>query len=118
MATTTIRLCVPDASPAAQKLLEVLAALGVEVISEEEEFRTEAPCSVCGHLFDVAALEQGLDWTPGPACSICVEVARRVLDEWHSAANRGLRELRDQLPRVIRDIRAGAAVPSFYRGFE
>lgn len=115
MSTTTLVL-VEVTEAAAQKMIEVLAQAGqLRVIDEPTPQQAQA-CAVCGDVRDPAYMpvHTGL----GQICPICQTTADRLEHQFREAARKAYSEFRSQLAQMIRDVRAGAPDPTFYRGFE
>lgn len=116
----TIQLSVSEGSPAAQKVIDALTALGATVVQEGGEIRGEVPagtCAVCGGVYALSRLAEKTA-LGGLSCDTCRGIASQLWNEAVVAAHRQLREIRAQLPQAVRDVRGGAERPNYYRGFE
>ena len=118
---TTVQLEIPEDSPAAAKVLEALEAMGVRVEHVDGKIIAPecpaGPCHICAGIHALAQLEDKAA-LGGKVCPTCLGIARAAWRKAQAAANRQLREFAGQLPQVVRDIRAGADEPTYYRGFE
>lgn len=112
---------------AAAVLIEALRGLGCQVVrlidlkDDAETDRNMRPCQVCDQLVDVDQLGTTQQLTlidVNEACPVCVDTANRVWKRFREAAGKEASEIRRQLPQIVRDIRAGAEIPDYYRGFE
>lgn len=115
-----IEVQVTEGTPAAERVAAALSQLGADLTTQNGTLRAVARtgvCVVCAGAFAVERL-QTRDALGGLTCPTCAQVADRVMAAFKAAALRHARELRGQLPQIIRDVRGGADVPTFYQGFE
>jgi hypothetical protein len=52
----------------------------------------------------------------GLLCPLCARAAQRLVDAYLAAQERQRAEFHGQLPQLIKDVRSGAEIPTFYRG--
>lgn len=110
------RVLVEVAEAAAEGVLEVLVKAGQIQIVDAPPPPETRPCAVCGEAADVAHMPIHADL--GHICVICQTTAERLERQFRDAARKAYTEFRAQLAQLIRDARAGAPDPTFYRGFE
>ncbi|HEY0155485.1 MAG TPA: hypothetical protein VGB92_26045 [Longimicrobium sp.] len=115
-----IEVSVREGTPAAKKMADALGAMGADVTVRDGVLRATArtaPCVVCAAMIDATRL-QHRDALGGEACPTCTQQCDQVVSTFKQAALRASHELKGQLPGIIRDLRAGRDMPTFYRGFE
>lgn len=102
---------------------EVLARLvrsqdDLEVFTDTSEIlAAEGSCACCGSRVQALTLTHAPS-LGGPVCQVCWKVADKVVKQFRADALRAWGELRDQLRGIVIDVRAGADVPTFYRGLD
>jgi len=75
-------------------------------------------CEVCGAAVAVDTLRR-CPWLDNKSlCKACLSIAMLVKRDFDEAAARHWLSVQRQLPQVIRDIRAGARVPTFFHGID
>lgn len=129
MATKQYTVTVEDDDRVAIQVLELLKEAFRRVDSGDapapaanpESGRMLEPCQICDKLFDAESLgttKQLALSDIDKACPICVGAANRVWARFREAAVKEANEISRQLPQIVKDIRAGAPYPDYYRGLE
>lgn len=99
---------------AVRRILGVLEEeIGIVVEIEEGAADGHTPCVVCRTLGAWDVHHQ-----LGHLCPPCGAAAARIETAFQVGLSRHVREFTDQLAQLVRDARAGAEEPVFYRGFE
>lgn len=105
--------------PAVHKILKVLSEdLGavIEIEDPPEAEPERAPvCAVCEHTTTEVHYHEALH---EEICLVCWRAADRLVAQFNADLVRHEREFRGQLKQMVRDVRAGADDPTFYRGFD
>lgn len=116
---TTIEITTND-SAAGHRVAQALIAQGAAVTHEDGVLRIDAATAVCAICGGIHAAKQMKEKRPlgGLVCPICLEMASRIYRAAQLAASRQMKELVGQLPQMVRDLRGGADMPTFYRGYE
>lgn len=105
---------------AADKLLEAMGTAGLITIADlPDPAAEEAPHVICANCKSASAGPLPYDRRfDGAVCLLCRSTADRVEQLFNAGARLHWQEFTRQLPQMVRDIRAGADEPTFYRGFE
>jgi hypothetical protein len=82
---------------------------------KRKEPRAPETCPLCGQPSVREALSYN-EMLETRVCMVCDQAAQRIRAAYYGAETRQRDELKRQLPQLVRDLRAGAEVPEFFRG--
>lgn len=110
----------PEKAKLANALVDALIASGIvkRAVSEPAKPAPAAAplrCPICEHAVHV--LEKNIVLRI-EACRVCIVAAERLDGLFDTSVLKHRTEFLEQLPRMVRDVRAGGDEPVFYRGFE
>jgi hypothetical protein len=86
-----------------------------DTLAPEPEQEVLPICQVCGQPTTEVQSHTSLE---EDVCLLCFQATTKIVNRYRRALERHDREFHAQLAQMVRDVRAGATEPTFYRGLE
>lgn len=110
-----IQIEVPEGQTAAAQVLSALCTAGM--LSIDEDVAPSAVCPLCASPVEPAKTHNH-PHLPEGICPACKQAAERLDAQFSEDLRKHVQEFRAQFARLVLDVRSGAEVPTWYRGFE